>query len=51
MDLLNHVRYVEAGEVVFHGGTYSANLLAVVAGCTLITYLGVNGSIYAEANN
>ncbi|MEM4762406.1 MAG: aminotransferase class III-fold pyridoxal phosphate-dependent enzyme [Desulfurococcaceae archaeon] len=51
MDLLNHVKHVKPRESVFHGGTYTANLLAIAAGHALIKYLASNRGIYSEANS
>ncbi len=48
MELLNHLKQSEA---VFHGGTYTGNLLAVSAGYALVKYLASNRGLYTESNS
>jgi glutamate-1-semialdehyde 2,1-aminomutase len=50
MDLLNHTKKAP-GELVFHGGTYVANLVAVAAGRAMLSYLVSNRRLYDESNS
>lgn len=51
LELVNHIKHPRPSNRVHHAGTYSANVLSVVAGYSLIRYLANNPSIYEVANS
>lgn len=50
LELVNHVKHPKPSTRVHHAGTYSANVLSVVAGYAMIKYLAEHRSLYEEAN-
>ena len=50
MELLNHLKYPNPRQRVFHGGTFTGNTVSMVAGYTTIKYLYENRHIYDEFN-
>ncbi|MEM3979705.1 MAG: aspartate aminotransferase family protein [Ignisphaera sp.] len=51
MQLLDHIKYPNPRQRVFHGGTFTGNIITMVAGYTTIKYLSDNSYLYNEFNN
>lgn len=50
MELMDHLKHPEPFMRVFHGGTYVANPMSIIAGHALVKYLYENRYLYEESN-
>lgn len=51
MELIDHTKYLRKSERVFHGGTFTANPMSMIAGIATLKYLKDNRWIYDKMNS
>lgn len=51
MELLDHLKYPNPRERSFHGGTFTGNVISMIAGKTMVEYLSKRRDLYESAND